>query len=156
MARRADLHADRLALKVLHALDGAGFGLRGDEGEAGSVERVGIEDALLALLGDGEACGAHLDGAREHGGDDGVEAEDLEFDFGAEFLADGPHEVHFEAGDFSRLGVDEFKGGERRFRGHLDEAFRKRVGGHAAENGGAHDDAGERLDAGTCELELHL
>ena len=64
-SRRADLHGELPAVKILEALDLVLVALGDEHRQAGLVERFREENALLALLGDGEAGGADVDGAGE-------------------------------------------------------------------------------------------
>ena len=111
-SRRADLHGELPAVKILEALDLVLVALGDEHRQAGLVERLREENALLALLGDGEAGGADVDGAGEHCRDDAVKGHVRDLDLVARLLAHRADKIHFEARDLLRLRVDEFKGRE--------------------------------------------
>ena len=67
-----------------------------DRLDAGGVA-VGEVDALLALLGDGEAAGADVSLAGLHGDNDGAELHVINLHLVAELVADGLHDVDVNA-----------------------------------------------------------
>ena len=114
-----DLYGNLLAFQVFDAL--YSVVVFGDhDHQTGSIIGVGEGHGLFPFIGDAHAGCGHINVAGIQGRDQSIEAHVLDLHFFAQFLADGPGQIHIEAGEFLGAFFLEFERSKGGFGPYFD------------------------------------